>query len=272
MAGAQGIRHSQVEAVADVAVALRFGALMVPGSWSPARRRDQNLRRAHASDFEKRHQERFKGVIFDWKDFQRDGAPFPAPDPTAGNAVQITVRPAAGGESKVLVDLDIRPANIAWHPDGKTIAFTADTDWRNELKYASPDLWTVTVDGKVTQLTNDGYSYSDVAYSPDGKYLAYARTFGTDMVIQQKLNHGGPRDLFLRPVTEGLPDQHHRELGPRAGRQPLEPRQQVPVFHRHHRRRGPSVPCRRRRPETPHGCSKSPPAREDSTASPTTRR
>src|SRR6185295_8251656 len=27
----------------------------------------------YASEFEKRHQERFKGVIFDWKDFQRDG-------------------------------------------------------------------------------------------------------------------------------------------------------------------------------------------------------
>src|SRR5215470_7139270 len=29
----------------------------------------------YASDFEKRHQERFKGVQFDWKDFQRDGSP-----------------------------------------------------------------------------------------------------------------------------------------------------------------------------------------------------
>src|SRR5688572_23154287 len=35
----------------------------------------------YASDFEKRHQERFKGVTFDWKDFQRDGAVFPVPNP-----------------------------------------------------------------------------------------------------------------------------------------------------------------------------------------------
>jgi dipeptidyl aminopeptidase/acylaminoacyl peptidase len=159
---------------------------------------------APASEFEKRHQEQFKGVIFDWKDFQRDGAPFPAPDPTAADAIHITVRPAAGGDSNVLVDRDLRPSNIAWHPDAKTLAFTADADWRNELKYASPDLWTVTIDGKVTQLTNDGYSYSDVGYSPDGRYLSYARTFGTDMVIQEKLNHGGPRDLFVRPVAGGL--------------------------------------------------------------------
>ena len=154
----------------------------------------------YASDFEKRHQERFKGVIFDWKDFQRDGAPFPAPNPTAGNPSQIITRPSAGGggEPKVLVDLDIRPSNVVWHPDGKTIAFTANANWRDELRYGKTDLYTVTLDGKLTQLTNDGYSYSDIEYSPDGRFLSYARTFGTDMVIQQKLNHGGPRDLFLR--------------------------------------------------------------------------
>ena len=111
------------------------------------------------SEFEKRHQERFKGVIFDWKDFQRDGAEFPAPNPVAQPAQQVVVRsrPASAKSDppKVLVDMDLRPANLAWHPDGQTIAFTADPDWRNELKYTSPDLWTVTVDGKVTRLTND---------------------------------------------------------------------------------------------------------------------
>ena len=152
----------------------------------------------YASDFEKRHQERFKGVTFDWKDFQRDGAAFPAPDPTAGNPLQIGVRPATGTELKVLVDLDIRPSNVVWHPSGKTLAFTANAKWRDELRYGKTDLYTVTLDGKLTQLTNDGYNYSDIEYSPDGKYLSYARTFGTDMVIQQKLNHGGPRDLYLR--------------------------------------------------------------------------
>ena len=159
----------------------------------------------YASEFEKRHQERFKGVTFDWKDFQRDGAAFPAPNPTAGNPLQIGVRPATGTDVKVLVDLDIRPSTVVWHPDGKALAFTANAKWRDELRYGKTDLYTVTLDGKLTQLTNDGYNYSDIEYSPDGKYLSYARTFGTDMVIQQKLNHGGPRDLYLRPVAGGDP-------------------------------------------------------------------
>jgi dipeptidyl aminopeptidase/acylaminoacyl peptidase len=159
----------------------------------------------YASDFEKRHQERFKGAMFDWKDFQRDGAPFPAPDPTAQPSQMIVVVPRAGAETKVLFDRDLRPSGLAWHPNSQLIAFTADTDWRTERKYNNPDLWTVGVDGNVTRITDDGYVHGDVDFSPDGKYLSYARTFGTDMIIDQKLNHGGPRDVYIRPVAGGDP-------------------------------------------------------------------
>jgi dipeptidyl aminopeptidase/acylaminoacyl peptidase len=155
----------------------------------------------YASDFEKRHQERFKGVTFDWKDFQRDGAPFPAPNPAAQPALHVVLQPAAGeGPARTLVDTDMRPGNVTWHPDGQLLAFTADADFRNELKYDRADLWTVTTDGKVTRLTNDGAVHSDVDFSPDGTHLSYVRGFGTDMIISQKLNHGGPRDLYIRRV------------------------------------------------------------------------
>ena len=36
--------------------------------------------KAFESEFAKRHEERFKGVTFDWMDFQRDAAPFPLPN------------------------------------------------------------------------------------------------------------------------------------------------------------------------------------------------
>jgi dipeptidyl aminopeptidase/acylaminoacyl peptidase len=158
-----------------------------------------------ASAFEKRHEERFKGHIFDWKDFQRDGQPFPAPNLRARPAAQLVIQPASGGDAKVLVDTDVRPANVAWHPDGALLAFVADPDWRDELKYESPDLWTVTTDGQVTRVTDDDYVYGGVGFSPDGQWLSFVRTFGTDMIIQQKLNHGGPRDLYIRPVSGGEP-------------------------------------------------------------------
>ncbi len=159
----------------------------------------------YASDFERRHEERFKGVTFDWKDFQRDGQPFPAPNLRARPAAELIIQPAAGGSVKPLVTSDLRPSNVAWHPNGTLLAFTADPDWRDELKYDSPDLWTVTTAGQLTRLTDDGYVYGDTAFSPDGKYLAYARSFGTDMIIQQTLNHGGPRDLYIRPTAGGEP-------------------------------------------------------------------
>jgi dipeptidyl aminopeptidase/acylaminoacyl peptidase len=157
----------------------------------------------YASDFEKRHQERFKGVTFDWKDFQRDGAAFPVPNPAAAPAMQVVLQPAGDGSPKTLVDMDLRPSNLTWHPGGRMIAFTADVDFRNELKYDHADLFTATIDGKVTRLTSDGAVHSDVDFSPDGKYLSYVQAFGTDMIIAQKLNHGGPRDLYIRPVDGG---------------------------------------------------------------------
>jgi dipeptidyl aminopeptidase/acylaminoacyl peptidase len=159
----------------------------------------------YASDFERRHEERFKGVTFDWKDFQRDGQPFPAPNLRARPAAALVVQPPAGGSARTLVDLDVRPTNIAWHPGGELIAFTADPDWRDELKYESPDLYTVTTAGVLTRLTDDGYVYGQTAFSPDGKYLSFVRSFGTDMIVQQKLNHGGPRDIYIRLASGGDP-------------------------------------------------------------------
>ena len=64
------------------------------------------------------------------------------------------------------------------------------------------------------------------------------------MIIEQKLNHGGPRDLFIRPVAGGEADQPDRELGSRAGRRALVARQPVPLLHRRDRRRDAPVPRR----------------------------
>lgn len=184
------------------------GPLSPDGRWRAELRNTPAVKNEprYASDFEKRHQQRFEGAIFDWKDFQRDGQPFPAPDPRARPPVQIVAtRVEDAGEPKTLVDADLRPTAVAWHPNGQMLAFVADSEWRDELKYENPDLWTVTLDGTVSRLTTDGYVHSDPQFSPDGKYLSYTRTFGTDMIIDQKLNHGGPRDLYFRPVEGGPP-------------------------------------------------------------------
>ena len=73
----------------------------------------------YASDFEKRHEERFKGVQFDWLDFQRDGQAFPVPnrvDPSIRPTQEIYLAPNDGGERQ-LTRLGLRPADVNWSPD-----------------------------------------------------------------------------------------------------------------------------------------------------------
>jgi dipeptidyl aminopeptidase/acylaminoacyl peptidase len=159
----------------------------------------------YASDFEKRHQERFEGAIFDWKDFLRDGQPLPAPNPALRPVINVVLTPAGGGAAKTIVDAALRPSGLAWNPDGKMLAFVADPDWRDDLRYESAELYTVTVDGALTRLTDDDYSYANPGFSPDGRYLSYTRTYSTNLIISRKLDHGGPRDLYIRAVAGGEP-------------------------------------------------------------------
>src|SRR6185503_6834380 len=180
-----------------------------PGVASPDGRYSAVLRDVPAApgtaiartEFEKRHADRFKGVTFDWMEFQRDGQPFPAPDPRLRPAQNIALRSTLANRTtseEVVVLPDVRPTGLVWHPDSQRLAFLADQDFRNEQAYERTDIWTLSVGGKAARLTSDGYVHSDLDFSPDGKYLSYARTFGTDKVINEKLNHGGPRDLFVR--------------------------------------------------------------------------
>ena len=177
------------------------------GAWLALTRDKPQPKRENraATDFERRHDERFEGVIFDWKDFQRDGQAFPAPDPTARPVSEILIEPAGGGAPRTLASEDLRPSGLVWHPDGRRLAFVADSHWRDPLAYERPDLWLVTIDGGLTRLTDDGYVHGDVDFSPDGRYLSYARSYGTDMIISGKLDHGGPRDLYVRPTAGGEP-------------------------------------------------------------------
>ncbi|HET9372653.1 MAG TPA: S9 family peptidase, partial [Vicinamibacterales bacterium] len=160
------------------------------------------------TEFERRHAERFQGAIFDWMLFQRDGQPFPAPNLSARPAQAIQLRPPAGGGPRTIFGMaqDLRPTGLTWSPDSRLIAFTADPVWRDETKYDRPDIFTVDVNGDAfTRLTDDGYVYGDVRFSPDGKFLSYSRTIGTQLIVDQKLNHGGSDDLYIRPVAGGTP-------------------------------------------------------------------
>ncbi|HCK61321.1 MAG TPA: hypothetical protein DHW11_08855 [Gemmatimonadetes bacterium] len=156
------------------------------------------------TDFEQRHTDRFNGVQFDWYPFVRDGQAFPIPDRSAANPTEIFLeREDGSAESIQLTDLGLRPDNVSWSPDGRTILFTADPNAFSELLYSRSDIFTVDLSGEITRVTDDGFTYSGVQFSPDGNWISYVRSFGTDYIIERKLEHGGPRDLYVRPTSGG---------------------------------------------------------------------
>lgn len=156
------------------------------------------------TDFEQRHADRFEGAQFDWYPFVRDGQDFPLPDRRAADPAEIFVEPADGsGEAVQLTQLGLRPQNISWSPDGRTLLFTADPNVFSELLYARTDLFLVDLEGELTRLTDDAFTYSGVRFSTDGAWISYVRSYGTDYIIERKLDHGGPRDLYVRPVDGG---------------------------------------------------------------------
>ena len=163
--------------------------------------------KTYASDFEKRHEERFKGVQFDWLDFQRDGQPFPVPnrlDPQVNPPQEIFLMPNGSAGERQLTRLGLRPANLQWNRSGTRLLFTADSGYRNELKYGSTQLYDLALDGKVRRLTrDDDVSYTNPRYSPDGQWILYTRQLSTDAVIRRKLDHGGATDLAVMPADGG---------------------------------------------------------------------
>jgi dipeptidyl aminopeptidase/acylaminoacyl peptidase len=164
---------------------------------TPVPRRD----RTFASDFERRHEERFRGVQFDWLDFQRDGQPFPVPnrvDPEVTPPQEIFISPRGDNAGQQLTHIGLRPA-------GKTLLFTADSGYREERRYGSDAIYSVSLDGAVRRLTNDRtYDYGNAHFSPDGRWILYTRQLSTDAVIAQHLDHGGATDLAIMPARGGL--------------------------------------------------------------------
>ncbi len=162
------------------------------------------------SDFERRHEERFRGTSFDWLEFQRDGAPFPVPDPRspwADPAAEIWLTEAvAPNVGRPITALGLKPRDLTWSPTGGFLVFAADSGYRTERRYGRNDLWTVSVGGSVRHLTtDDGLEYRNPAVSPDGGRIAFVRSHGTDKVIRERLDHGGPTDLGVIPATGGPP-------------------------------------------------------------------
>ncbi len=165
--------------------------------------------RVFASDFEKRHDERFQGVQYDWMEFHRDGGPFPlanATDPQVNPPQEVFIV-AAGDDDKSarqLTHLAVRPVGLQWAPDGSALLFSVDSAYRNEHVYGRTDIFTATRDGKVRRLTPSmEFDHNGARYSPDGKWILASRQLSTDAIIAKKMTHGAAVDLVVLSANGG---------------------------------------------------------------------
>jgi dipeptidyl aminopeptidase/acylaminoacyl peptidase len=159
----------------------------------------------YATDAERVINERFKGKAYEWLGYrfdQRGYLPDPR-DPDATPAEELFIVSRDGGDPKQLTHATVNVSGATWRPDSGALAFIANEFQRDEYTYPRADLWTVTLDGKTTRLTNDGYDHDVPAWSPDGRTLAVRRELGLSAVIASKQNHGAPSDIVTLPAGGG---------------------------------------------------------------------
>jgi dipeptidyl aminopeptidase/acylaminoacyl peptidase len=163
--------------------------------------------RTHASDFERKIEERFDGRAYDWMNYRFDRRGYlPDPrDPHATPPEELFVAPREGGAPRQLTRLGFDARDAAWRSDGGALAFVADAHQRDEHTYERADLWVVDLEGETRRLTDDGYHYSSPAWSPDGRWIAVRRQQGLDMVLASGQKRGSPVDLYLFPASGGEP-------------------------------------------------------------------
>lgn len=157
------------------------------------------------SDFERRTAERFDGREYDWMNYRFDRRGYlPDPrDPTATPPREVYLLPTEGGEARQLTELGFDASGLAWSPDGRRLAFTADAHQRDEHSYERSDLWVVDLGGDVNRLTDDGYNYSSPAWSADGARLVVRGNEGLDIIIAEARDRGAPNDLFVFDAESG---------------------------------------------------------------------
>ena len=123
------------------------------------------------TDFERRHEERFRGDAFDWYPFRQDGQRFPLPDPAERRTSEIFLHAADGsGSPRQLTRLGLSPGNLTWTPDGSAILFTANDAYMRELRIFAP------ADCIVSNTTADNdYALRQIARVMKGNVTASTR-------------------------------------------------------------------------------------------------
>ena len=117
-----------------------------------------------------------------------------------------SIQPAGGGDAKTLVDTDCGRPNIAWHPNGIAARLHRRSRLARRAEVREPG----SVDGHDRRQGHAAHRRRlrlrrRRRSRPTARTCRTRARFGTDMIIQQKLNHGGPRRSVHPPVAGGEP-------------------------------------------------------------------
>jgi dipeptidyl aminopeptidase/acylaminoacyl peptidase len=91
-------------------------------------------------------EKRFTGRVIDWMNYRFDGRGY-LTDPRDSAATaprELYLVPREGGTPRRLTSLGVNVQSAQWSPDGKRLAFVADSHQRDEYSYGRADVWTVT--------------------------------------------------------------------------------------------------------------------------------
>jgi dipeptidyl aminopeptidase/acylaminoacyl peptidase len=167
----------------------------------------EEARSAAPTDAERLIDERFKGRKYDWMNARFDGRGYlpDSRDPQATPPEEIFVVSREGGEARQLTTLGVNARALAWRPDSGGLAFVADAHQRDEYSYDRADLFTVSLSGSLTRLTDDGYDHASPAWNATGDAVFALREQSLNQILAAKQTAGSPTDLYRFPVAGGAP-------------------------------------------------------------------
>ena len=168
---------------------------------------DESVPATPLSDADRLIDERFKGRKYDWMNARFDGRGYLADprDPHATPPEEVFIVSREGGEARQLTTLGVNARGIAWRPDSSALAFVADTHQRDEYSYDRADLFTISLSGSLTRLTDDGYNHASPTWSASGDAVFALREQSLNQVLAAKQTAGSPSDLYRFPLAGGAP-------------------------------------------------------------------
>lgn len=152
------------------------------------------------------------------------------PEPGTKRPKQLYLIPVDGGEARLLVAGTYSPSDLAWSPDGQTIAFVGKVpkdDPKSDVKVITrvrykfdgdgfwdgryKQIFTLNIAGGTPQqLSHGDYDHIDPAWSPDGRTLAFAANRSAEA------DFTNVTDVWILSSSGGEPRRLTKSVGPCA--------------------------------------------------------